>query len=121
MARPARTATILLADLDALVSAAAVAPAHPALLHCRVVVARVVVARWGVRAAHGHAVALVLFHFHVQVVFERCKARSNKTHGGNTYVIFNISDYTPYRYNTPGLKGASINRFRHKPVGANHR
>lgn len=118
MARLAKTATLLIADLDALVSAAAVAPAHPALLHCRVVVARVVVARWGVRVAYGHAVALVLFHLHVKVVFQWCKARPNKKHGEHKYVssIFQIIHHTGIT-----LTGATNYTCRHKPVEENRR
>lgn len=58
--------------LNALISAARVAPIFPALLHGGVVVALVVITRRGVGAADRHAVALVLFKLLDHLAFFGC-------------------------------------------------
>ncbi len=58
------------AHLNALIPASTVASAFPALLHGGVVVALVVVARWGIRvSAYRHAVTLVLLKLLVHLAF----------------------------------------------------
>lgn len=76
--------------LDALISAATVAPAFPALLHGGVVVALVVVACRGVRVSvDRHAVALMLFKLLVHVAFSSvCSTRRGEYTGEKVYETF---------------------------------